>query len=104
MVDTGASFTILPVEVVKRLGYDTSHPVRMARLAAASGIIVAPVIKISWLNSLGWVMKNFEVAVHTIPSPAFDGVLGMDFLHRCKAIISIADAEIYFRETKAGKV
>lgn len=80
LVDTGASCTILPVEVVRRLGYDVSRPVGMVRLAAANGIIVAPVVKLSWLNSLGRLMKNFQVAVHTIPSPAFDGVLGMDFL------------------------
>jgi aspartyl protease family protein len=96
LVDTGASFTILPIEVVKRLGYDVSHPVGMVRLAAANGIIVAPVVKLSWFNSLGILMKNFQVAVHTIPSPAFDGVLGMDFLLHNKATISIGEAKIYF--------
>jgi aspartyl protease family protein len=95
LVDTGSTFTILPIEAVERLGYDLQHPIRKERLTAASGIIWAPVIQLSWFNCLGVTLKNFQVLVYTFPPGILtDGLLGMDFLTQSKAVISIADAKI----------
>lgn len=95
LVDTGSTYTILPIESVERLGYDTLHPIRKERLIAASGIIWAPVIQLSWFNCLGVTLKNFQAIAHTLPPGILaDGLLGMDFLTQCKATISIADAKI----------
>ncbi len=99
LVDTGASYTMLPVEVVEALGCDTHHPLRTVRIVAASGIIVAPMVAVSWLHCLGQRIEDFPVVAHTLPAGTFvDGLLGMDFLGRCQAVISVEEAEIRCRQ------
>lgn len=99
LVDTGASYTMLPVEAIEALGYDISHPIRTVRMVAANGIVVAPVIKLTWFHCLGKRVEDFPIVVHTIPSGTMaDGLLGMDFLIKCRAMISTGEAKIYFQE------
>ncbi|MEG5059797.1 hypothetical protein QUB60_13415 [Microcoleus sp. A2-C5] len=38
LVDTGSSFTILPVQVLQNLGYDTGNPLRRQELVTGQGI------------------------------------------------------------------
>lgn len=99
LLDTGASYTVLPVEVVEASGCDTQHPLRRVRMIAATGVIVAPVVAVPWLHCLGRRVENFPVAAHTLPGSTFvDGLLGMDFLARCAAVISVGEAEVRCRE------
>ncbi len=99
LVDTGASYTMLPVEVVEALGCDTHHPLRTIRMVAANGIIVAPMVAVAWFHCLGQRVENFPVVAHTLPTGTFvDGLLGMDFLSRCKAVVSVGEAEIRCRQ------
>lgn len=95
LLDTGASYTMLPVEAVEVLGRDTLHPLRRIRMVAANGVIVAPLVEMSWFHCLGQRLDNFPVVAHTLPSGTFvDGLLGMDFLSRCGAVVSVAEAEV----------
>lgn len=97
LVDTGASYTMLPVEVLETLGYDTHHPIRTVRMVAANGIIVAPVVTVAWFSCLGQRLEEFPVVAHTLPAGTkADGLLGMDVLLGCQAIISVAEAKITF--------
>ncbi len=94
-VDTGASYTMLPVEVVEALGCDTHHPLRTIRIVAANGIIVAPLVAVPWFHCLGQRIMDFPAIAHTLPGGTFvDGLLGMDFLDHCQAVISVGEAEI----------
>jgi len=93
VVDTGASYTTLPVEVVEALGCDTHHPLRTVRIVAANGVIVAPVVALPWFHCLGQRLVSFSVVAHTLPAGTFvDGLLGMDFLRRCGAVIAVGEA------------
>ena len=103
LVDTGSSYTILPVEVIEQMGYDLQHPVRRVLMASANGIVAAPMITVSWFNCLGQRLKNFPVVAHTIPNATFDGLLGMDFLTRCRAVIAVAEAEIRCQRSKTQR-
>ncbi|HAT13041.1 MAG TPA: peptidase A2A [Microcoleaceae bacterium UBA11344] len=97
LVDTGSSFTILPVQVLQNLGYDTRNPLRRQELVTGQGRIYAPVINVSWFNCVGQFIENFDVFAHDIPpNLRIDGLLGMDFLTRFQAVISVGDAEIRF--------
>jgi predicted aspartyl protease len=99
LVDTGASQTVLPVEVVEALGCDTSHPLHITRMTSATGVIVAPVVAVAWLHCLGQRVEGFPVVAHTLPTGTFvDGLLGMDFLNHCQAVISVGEAEIRCRQ------
>ncbi|MEG5014723.1 MULTISPECIES: retropepsin-like aspartic protease [unclassified Microcoleus] len=98
LVDTGSSFTILPVQVLQNLGYDTRNPLRRQELVTGQGRIYVPVINVSWFNCVGQLIENFEIVAHDIPpNLRIDGLLGMDFLTRFQAVISVGDAEIRFQ-------
>lgn len=95
LVDTGSSYTTLPIQVVENLGYNTQNPLSRIRTVAASGIVEAPVVAVSWFNCLGERLENFPVVAYTLPRGIFwQGILGMDFLTRCQAIISVGEAQI----------
>jgi aspartyl protease family protein len=101
LVDTGSSFTILPVRVLSELGYDLSNPVRRISITTGRGVTPPlPVINVRWLNCVGQLSENFEVIAYRIPpNLQVNGLLGMDFLCRHHAIISTAEAQINFRES-----
>ena len=98
LVDTGSSFTILPVQVLQNLGYDTGNPLRRQELVTGQGRIYAPVINVSWFNCVGQLIENFEIVAHNLPpNIRINGLIGMDFLTRFQAVISVGDAEIRFQ-------
>ena len=99
LLDTGASYTMIPVEVLEALGYDTHNPVQRMRMVTVSGVIVAPVVRVSWFHCLGQRIEDMPVAAYTLPSGVFvDGLLGMDFLSRCGGVFSARSGEIHFEE------
>jgi len=90
---------MLPVEALEALGYDTHRPLRRARMITASGVIVAPVVRVSWFHCLGQRVEDFIVAAYTLPPGTFvDGLLGMDFLLHCEAVVSVKSGEVRFEE------
>ncbi len=95
LLDTGASYTMLPVETVEALGCDTHHPLHRVRITAANGIIIAPVVAVPWFHCLGQRLEQWPVVAHTLPPGAFvDGLLGMDFLTRFQATIAVGTAQV----------
>jgi len=95
LIDTGSSHTVLPVEVLESLGCDTHHPLARVRILAANGTIVAPQVALAWFHCLGRRFNDFPVLAHTLPVGTYvDGLLGMDFLTRCRATISVSDGSI----------
>lgn len=99
LIDTGSSHTVLPVEVLESLGCDTHHPIDRVRIIAANGIIVAPRLAVAWFHCLGRRIIDFPVLAHTLPVGTYvDGLLGMDFLVRCRATISAGDGSITVAE------
>lgn len=98
LVDTGSSFTILPVQVLQNLGYDTGNPLRRQELVTGQGRIYASVINVSWFNCVGQLIEDFEIVAHNLPpNIRINGLIGMDFLTRFQAVISVGDAEIRFQ-------
>ena len=90
---------MIPVEVLEALGYDTHRPLRRTRMATASGIIVAPMVGVSWLHCLGQRVEEFAVTAYTLPPGVFvDGLPGMDFLLHCQAVIAVEPGTVHFEE------
>ncbi len=95
LVDTGATYTVLPSKPLASLGYNIFQPSKRLRIVGLNGVIDAPVVNTLWINCLGQRIEDFPLIAYTIPVAAFfDGVLGMDFLNHVEAIISVAKAEI----------
>lgn len=95
LVDTGASFTLLPSKVVQLVGCNLERPIRTQNITAAGGMLAVPIVAVPWFNCLEQHIENFSVVAYTIPASAFvDGLLGMDFLRQYRALIAVAEAEI----------
>jgi aspartyl protease family protein len=91
LVDTGSTYTILPIEVLETLGCKPTPSTDRVRITAASGYIFAPRVAVTWFQALGRKRRNFRVVAHTLPPIGpIDGLLGMDFLIAVKARIDLA--------------
>ncbi len=96
LIDTGASYTILPLNPLATIGYNLDQSTRNRKIVTASGTVDVPFIKVDWLNCLGIKMDDFSVALYDLPvSSRIDGILGMDFLIPNRAIVATHEAEIY---------
>ena len=95
LIDTGSSYTILPVEVLESTGLSPAQSAKHQRIATGSGYIIAPVVRVRQLSTLGKQFYRLEVIAHTLPfGGPIDGLLGMDLLVRLKAKIVVATATI----------
>lgn len=95
LIDTGATYTLFPVESLEMYGYDIAASKETVRLVTANGLILAPKIKVQWIQALGCKFDFFPVLAYTLlPEMYFKGILGMDFLKKAKAVINTFQGEI----------
>ena len=95
LIDTGASYTVIPIPILKRINYDVENPIKRKKIITANGAIDVPIIVVPAFNCMGIKQKEFSVVGLNLPVNSFtDGLLGMDFLREAKAVIDIAKAEI----------
>jgi clan AA aspartic protease (TIGR02281 family) len=95
LVDTGASYTVLPTRVLRRIGCNLDQPQQNKKIVTANGALNVPIVIVPWFNCLGIKRKNYPVVALSLPASSFtDGLLGMDFLREVGAVIDIAQAEI----------
>ena len=95
LVDTGSTYTILPFEILEAIGCAPSLAQERVRLTTASGNIMAPIVEVEWFHSLGDRINNFRVVAYTLSFGTYiDGLLGMDFLTKIKAVIKVAEKSI----------
>jgi predicted aspartyl protease len=82
VLDTGATSTILPADVLSDLGYDPGDPgIKRSRIVTGSGIEYAPCVNVAALIAGGESIEEIDVLCHDLPSEAgVDGLLGLSFL------------------------
>ena len=91
LVDTGSTYTILPVEVLESIGISPAASEEHERIATGSGYIIAPKVTVRSFSTLGKEFRRTKMIAHTLPfGGPIDGLLGMDILGRLKARIAIA--------------
>ena len=79
-LDTGATESMVSAQLLAKIGYDLSAQ-PLATIRTAGGIIQAPDITASRLESLGQTRVDFPLLAHDLsPKATVDGVLGLDFL------------------------
>lgn len=90
LVDTGSSYTIIPVEALESCGCSPTEAKKHLRIVTGSGFVVASVVQLNWFSTLGVKVDNFSVVAYTLPfSGPIDGLLGMDLLRKIKARIDL---------------
>lgn len=104
LVDTGATYTIIPIEALESVGQSVATCREHVRIVTGSGILMVPRVAIAQFHCLGQQINSFSVVGHTLPPTGpIDGLLGMDFLHRCNAVIDIASGILTVREAGSEK-
>jgi predicted aspartyl protease len=95
LLDTGATYTVLPLGFLKELGYAVQPSTPRIRIAAAGGFLQVPMVTIDQFSCLGECVRSFSVVSMDLPpSSVISGLLGMDFLLKQKAVINVDKAEI----------
>ena len=95
LIDTGASYTVLPIPILKRIGCNLNQPLGQKKIVTANGALTLPSVAVPWFNCLGVKRENYPVVGLDLPAQSFtDGLLGMDFLREVQAIIDVAQGEI----------
>jgi aspartyl protease family protein len=95
LIDTGSSYTIIPVEALESCGCSPANSQKHLRIVTGSGYIIAPVVELKWFSVFGLRIEAFDVVGHTLPfGGPIDGLLGMDILVRIKARIDLENSFI----------
>jgi predicted aspartyl protease len=95
LLDTGSAYTVFPPDLLADMGCDLNLPLRRVKVVTAGGIIQAPIVILPWMNCLGQRFEDVPVMAHTASFGTFtSGLLGMDILRRCGAVIYTRRATI----------
>ncbi|HVR76171.1 MAG TPA: aspartyl protease family protein [Planctomycetota bacterium] len=94
LIDTGASYTVIPSDLAEALRYDTTS-LRLPRrnVLTAGGVVNAPLITLQSLNLGGYSVRNLEAIV--LPSSTLPeyGLIGLNFLNHFKYTVDAARNE-----------
>ena len=83
VVDTGATFTMLPPDLLMDIGCNPTKSTQTIELSTANGVVVVPIVPVRALKCLGLTIKNVNVVAHHLPSESpVEGLLGLDILER----------------------
>lgn len=87
-LDTGATYTMVPAEILRDIGYDPALSKKRIEISTANGLVLSPLVTVSQISSLGITVKNIKVVCHSLPpeSPVV-GLLGLNFLVHLPAFI-----------------
>jgi len=80
-IDTGATYTIIPVETAILIGCNPVTPIQRIEIIMGGSTEYLPMIKVPEVNVFGAKLKNIKVICHNLPpkSPVH-GLLGMNVL------------------------
>jgi predicted aspartyl protease len=93
LVDTGSSFTVLSTQVLKDAGCDLQSPQGSVAITAASGIVRCEIFEVPQFSTLGQTVSKLRVVGFNLPKSAdMDGLLGINFMRNCNAIVDTGKA------------
>lgn len=89
VLDTGASFTLVPTDILVQLGYDPANPLlARQRIVTGSGVVYAPRLTVRSATAIGQKVTNLEVLCHDLPAESgVDGLLGLNFFRPFRLLI-----------------
>lgn len=90
-LDTGATYTMIPIEAAVAIGCDPLRSRRKIEITTGSSIEYVPITTIPKFRAFGIELKNMEVICHNLPTQSpVEGLLGLNFLKRAKIIIDFS--------------
>lgn len=90
-LDTGATYTMIPIESAIAIGCDPLRSQSKIEITTGSSIEYVSIIIVPKFKALGIEIKNMQVICHNLPpqSPV-EGLLGLNFLKQAKLIIDFS--------------
>ena len=80
-VDTGATYTMIPIEAALALGCAPTRARRVIEITMGSGIAHVPIVTIPTFRAFGITIARLPVICHNLPTPSpVEGLLGLNFL------------------------
>ena len=81
LVDTGATYTMIPRKAALALGVDPATAHQHIPIITASAVEYVPLLRIPIVRCVGLELRNLEVACHDLPAEsAVEGLLGLTVL------------------------
>jgi predicted aspartyl protease len=77
VLDTGATYTMIPWKVAEHLGYDPAGVKERTTITTASSVEKAPTITLDYIETLGKKASNIKVICHDITSLPFGDFLSL---------------------------
>lgn len=95
MVDTGASYTVLPMSLLEAAGYAADAAIREQAIVTASGMERVPLFRVEALEALQRVRPGHTVLAHDLPvESGVDGLLGLDFFRGSRLTVDFRSGTI----------
>lgn len=90
-VDTGATYTMIPMEAAVALGCHPAHARRRIEITMGSGVEFVPIVIVPTLRAFGVAVTRLPVICHNLPTPSpVEGLLGLNFLTQAHLIIDFS--------------
>ena len=81
LVDTGATYTMIPRRAALALGLDPIAADRHIPIITASAVEYVPLLRVPIFRCVGLELRNLKVACHDLPAEsAVEGLLGLTVL------------------------
>ena len=95
-LDTGATTSVINRSLLQRIGYTTNDFGTSLIITTGSGKEKTSVLPVKKIEALGQSRSKFTVLAFQLPSTTFvDGLLGLDFLRKCKITIDFVEGRIH---------
>jgi len=86
LVDTGATYTMIPLRAALAIGMNSTVAAKRIPLVTVSAVEYPPLVTLPSLTCLGHQLRQVEVVCHDLPpQSAVEGLLGLNVLLRFPA-------------------
>ena len=93
IVDTGASFTLINMQMAKELGLNINETTPFIPIYTASQLIFTPLVTLKSIRVGEAEVENVDVLIHNLPSNAA-GLLGNSFLNKFRVVLDSAQGKM----------
>ena len=94
-IDTGASISLIDMDVLYALGFQKENAIRTIQTMTASRQEIAYEFELQNIKAIGLIRRNFKVISRSLPTGlGIDGLLGLNFFRNKELIINFKSSEV----------
>ncbi len=101
-LDTRATFTTIPSDIARKLGYDPSRPEKWGTVTGISGQERMPLLRIGSIEVMEQKVEDCWVGIHDLPREArVDGLLGLSYIKHTRLLLDMRSKLLEITDTRA---